>query len=104
MSNRKAPLQLTSSLTILALDWVVYAMTMISHVHALLAATLFGALATLVVVTRLENNAGSSLQAALGKALFASLAVAVPLPVIGSLVGIVGIVWHFASERDGSHA
>lgn len=102
MTSHKAPLQLASCFSIIALDVLVYAATMLFHVHGFVAISLFGALLALALVSSFESRAGSSPLHALTKGAIGSVAVAIPLPIVGTLVGLAGILWHWTAERRSS--
>ena len=104
MTIHKAPLQLASCISIVVLDILVYAVTMLLHAHGLLGISLSGALLAFVIVSSSESRAGSSLLQALTKGVFGGLAVAVPLPIVGTLLGLAGSLWHWTAERRSARA
>jgi hypothetical protein len=94
------PFQNASALVMLLADWVVYAITMLSHFDGWGASTLVASVATLVLVASIESRAPAESRRSLMRAIIAALLVAAPLPVLGTLAAIVSLVWNGARRHE----
>lgn len=99
MTNRRSPLTLASSLTVLVLDWSVYAVTMATLADALWPAMAVGAALTLLCVTLFEYRDHATMMRALSMGLLAAVCVAAPLPLLGSALALAAIAWRVAEKR-----
>lgn len=98
MERANAPLTLGTCLTMLVTDWTIYSATLLSYADALWTATVSGAVVAFILVALFEGGSDHPLS----KALAAALAVAIPLPMVGSVVSLVGLVWLMV-ERQRRH-
>lgn len=93
MTKKTSPLGLGSCMVVLALDWLVYAVTMATFVDALWYGIAGGATLTALLVYLFERGRGESQSATWLKALACAAAVALPLPLVGTLLAAVGLAW-----------
>lgn len=98
---RVHPFQNASALVMLCADWVVYAITMLSHMDSWAVTTLVVSIATLVLVSAFESHAADA-RHSLIRAILAALLVASPLPVLGTFVALVSLTWN-AARRHPLH-
>lgn len=92
-----------SALTMIGLDWVVFASTMLWGLSALTLATSLGVVGTAALTGWFERRAGRTHLASWLRAAVAALAVGLPWPAIGTLLGLVSLIWH-AFAHDLPHA
>ncbi|MDB4990749.1 MAG: hypothetical protein JWN04_5927 [Myxococcaceae bacterium] len=107
MHNRIEPYRAASCVAIIVLDWTVYFGTMTMHASwdtAWLASTIAGGLATLLLVAWFESRAPGGPRHAFVRATVAALAVAAPLPVLGSALGVACLFWLSFAKRPSEQA
>ena len=107
MRNRIEPYRAASCASMIVLDWAVYAGTMTAHTAwhtAWLSWTVVGGLATLILVAAFEARASGAPRHPFVRALIAALAVAAPLPVLGSALGVVCLLWGLWAKRSAAQA
>ena len=76
------------------IDWLMFAANLLFSARELLSITLFGVALCAALVLWIEHlRDGATWKLAGQKAVAAGLAVAVPLPIVGSMVGAIGLVW-----------
>lgn len=102
MTARRSPLRVSSSLAILVFDWLVYAITMSSHARDWPYATIFGAFGAMVTVAILEQKDATFTQVLL-RALVAGAVVAVPLPLLGTVVAAAFLIWSVVGQSHRTH-
>jgi hypothetical protein len=94
------PLSIASSLTILVMDWSSFAY-IASHPQYLATATAVAALITLLLVHGWERSGDRSpIAPRRVRALAAAIAVAVPLPLYGSLIATAFLTWAGLGRRS----
>ncbi len=99
MSTRHSPLRIASSLAILAFDWIIFAIS-ITHIRYWQTANVVGAAATALVVALVERHAGATRNQLWLRGILGGLVVAMPLPVLGTVVALVSLLWSaFARDR-----
>lgn len=99
------PLSRESVLVIVGFDWLVYAVNMLSELSAVtLVAVGFSLLAGALCAGLELRSEGRSFAYAFGSAATASLLVALPLPVMGTVLGMLGLVWWMGTALTGSRA
>jgi len=97
------PLSAGSALSLIAVDWFIYASTMLLGLPGLSLGTALGALAAGLATLRFEGRAGQTSNAMQWtKAAASAVLVAIPLPIMGSVVGLAALVWRAlnAPKRD----
>jgi len=103
MGRTAPPLSAGSALSLIVVDWFIYASTMLEGLPGLSLGTLLGAVAAGWATLRFEGRAGqASTSMQWAKAAASAVLVAMPLPLLGSVVGLVALVWRVmsASRRD----
>jgi predicted CoA-binding protein len=89
----RVPLSMGSALSMIGVDWLIFGATMLWGLTALAVATgLFAALAG-VLVLGFERREGRSQLGLAVRAVLAALAVALPLPIAGTLLGALALLW-----------
>ena len=105
MRNRMEPYRFASCLSMIVLDWLVYAATMTMHrswSSAWLLSTVIGSAVAFVAVAGMESRALGEPKHSLYRGLVAALIVATPLPVLGTAVGVGCMIWTLAASRARS--
>lgn len=85
MMSPKSPLSLPSSLTVLMLDWMLYALVVANPSQSAVS-TVVMALAAGVLAFLFERRNDNRFGSAFGRAAMCAVAVAIPLPLYGSLL------------------
>lgn len=99
------PLSRESVLVIVGFDWLVYAVNMLSELSAVtLVAVGFSLLAGALCAGLEMRMERRSFAYAFGSAATASLVVALPLPVMGTVLAMLGLVWWMGTALTGSRA
>jgi hypothetical protein len=93
----KSPLSMASSMTVLLLDWMLFA-AVIAKPEESTIATLTFALATAVLSYTFERRNPTAVATPAGRAVCSALAVAIPLPMYGTLLAASFGAWR-AAER-----
>lgn len=98
-----APLGIASSLTVLALDWLLFAQVSALPASAPQSTLVVALLAVLCVYLSERREAGQEFAPRWMRGLGAGIAVAIPLPVYGTLLATLFVVWTctMARERRG---
>ena len=103
MSIRHSPIRPSTSFVVLVFDWLVFAASL-DHFDNWLPATICGALATMLVVAIIERRAGASLGHMSWNSVLAGSIVAVPLPLLGTLFAVTGLIWSALTHRHEQRA
>ncbi len=77
---------------------------MLTQLQALTALAVVGSLLAGVCCAEIERRAGASLLEAFCKAALSALLVALPLPVLGTVLAGVALVWRLGSAAAGFRA
>ena len=102
MRKQSQPYLPASCITMIVLDWIVYGGTMTMHASwhtAWLGSTIVGSVATLLLVALFESRAPGARRHSFLRATVAALAVAAPLPVLGSVLGVACLMWFAFAKR-----
>ena len=100
--SARFPLHTYSVLAILACDWLVYAANMLTALDALTTVVVVGSLAAGVLCGGLERHiAGATLPSAFGTASFVALLIALPLPILGTLLSALAGLWWLSTAIIG---
>jgi hypothetical protein len=102
-NDRPAPLQVLSALTLVVADPLIFAFNVMSvgeHVPSIVLAG--SALSALVVLLAERHWGDERWGSAAVKALITGVAVAAPLPVLGTFFGIAALVWTGLQQRSRS--
>ena len=88
------PLSALSVFAIASFDWGIYAANMLTQLEAFTTVVVLGSLAAGLLCGALEHRkAESSFASAFAKASFAAIAVALPLPFVGTLLAGLALLW-----------
>jgi hypothetical protein len=104
-----APLHVASAVTMIGMDWLMYAVNLLLDGRHVLPTALAGAVLCAVLVGWVEQVREPTERAlARQKALVAGVAVVFPLPIVGATLGLVGLVWALLvatprRKRAGGH-
>jgi hypothetical protein len=101
---RPSPLRVSTSVAILAFDWVLLALNLSTHVHEFAYSTLLGACATALTVAFIEQTHDASWQQVSVRATVAGALVAVPLPLLGTVVALTFLVWSGLAHAQAQRA
>lgn len=99
-AHRTCPLHVASALTLLAVDWLVYAINVATWGFEFWAVNLGGAaLACLMAAIAEGSFDHASVRGAWGKGLLIGALVAIPLPIVGSVAALAALGWHLFDAR-----
>jgi len=107
MRNHVEPYRFASCVSIVVLDCLVYAGTMMMAgwwADAWLASTIIGSALTFGLVATLEARAPAAAQHPFFRALGATVVVAVPLPLLGTAFGVACLVWAALARRSAAQS
>jgi hypothetical protein len=92
---RSAPLHAASGMFMIGVDWLIFAANLLHGMRDTLAISVAGAALCGGLVLWVEHTRGDAASWRLSgqKALVAGLAVAMPLAVVGSLLGAIAVAW-----------
>lgn len=97
-SLRKCPLHVASLGTLLFADLLVYAINMSTRGFEFWAVDISGAIFACVLAATAEGAlASASAGRAWPKGLLVGLLVAIPMPLVGSVVALAGLGWHLVT-------
>jgi hypothetical protein len=102
MRNHVEPYRFASCLSIVVLDCLVYAGTMTFGgwlPDAWLTSTIIGSALTFGLVATIEARAPTAPRHPFFRALGATIAVAMPMPVLGTAFGIACLIWALLAGR-----
>lgn len=104
MGRTAPPLSAGSALSLIAVDWFIYASTLLEGLPGLSLGTLLGAVAAGWATLRFERRAGqASTSMQWAKAAASAVLVTIPLPLMGSLVGLGALVWRAVNLARREH-
>jgi hypothetical protein len=96
-------LRISSSVAILCFDWAVFAITL-SRVHDWPYATVFGSFGAALTVALMEQWSGATFTQVALRAVIAGAIVALPLPLLGTLVAVTFLIWSAVAHADAHRA
>lgn len=94
-----SPLGIASSFIVITFDWALFALVSAQPQRALLTTVLAALLVTLATYLLERDAAGVEFAPRAARALGAGVAVALPLPLYGSLLGAAAGVWTWLAGR-----
>lgn len=96
----RAPVHALTALSVLVLDWVAFGLTIIGSPEAYGSVVLSSALVTALCAVASERWAsGQRLKDSVLTGLFAAVVVAVPLPMLGTVLSTVVIAYNLALQE-----
>ena len=93
--SSKCPIHYATAIALICADWFVYALNTATYIQEFWLVDAGGAVLAWILAAISETYLrNASLQTALTKGLVVGLLVFVPLPLLGTAVGAVALLWH----------
>src|SRR5689334_9687309 len=99
----QCPIQMASAVVMLVAEWLVYALNMATWAFEFWYIDVAGALLACVSVAMAESALGATVKEAWLKGVAVGLIVAIPFPVVGTVLAVAALGWHLVTGLQRRH-